>query len=110
MQVEGETQGKRALANSQFFIRLGQRFIKVLNDIKQDSPSKLNNFEISDRKYFLNSRGIVNGIKYILENNTRWLLLRVSETEPLVRIYAEGQSKDEVQKLIKTGLEIFNKT
>ncbi|MCW8911209.1 MAG: bifunctional [glutamate--ammonia ligase]-adenylyl-L-tyrosine phosphorylase/[glutamate--ammonia-ligase] adenylyltransferase, partial [Gammaproteobacteria bacterium] len=29
---EGETRGKRAMANSQFFIRLGQRFIKALND------------------------------------------------------------------------------
>ena len=33
---EGETQGARALANSQFFIRLGQRFIRVLNDVTGD--------------------------------------------------------------------------
>lgn len=33
---EGETNGARALANSQFFIRLGQRFIKVLNDVTAD--------------------------------------------------------------------------
>ena len=33
---EGETQGKRTLANSQFFTRLGQRLIKVLNDITAD--------------------------------------------------------------------------
>lgn len=33
---EGETQGKRVLANSQFFIRLGQRLIKVLNDTTGD--------------------------------------------------------------------------
>jgi len=33
---EGETQGKRTLANSQFFTRLGQRFIKILNDITAD--------------------------------------------------------------------------
>ncbi len=85
-----------------------EKSLKVLNEIKNKPPSKFNNFEISDRKYFLNSRGIVNGIKFILDNNTQWLLLRVSETEPLVRIYAEGQSKAEVQKLIEKGLEIFN--
>ncbi len=33
---EGETQGGRSLANSQFFIRLGQRFIKLLNDVTAD--------------------------------------------------------------------------
>ena len=33
---EGETNGSRALANSQFFIRLGQRFIKALNDVTAD--------------------------------------------------------------------------
>jgi len=33
---EGEVEGSRALANSQFFTRLGQRFIKVLNDVTAD--------------------------------------------------------------------------
>jgi [glutamine synthetase] adenylyltransferase / [glutamine synthetase]-adenylyl-L-tyrosine phosphorylase len=33
---EGEIKGKRTLANSQFFTRLGQRFIKALNDITGD--------------------------------------------------------------------------
>jgi len=33
---EGETTGARGLANSQFFIRLGQRFIKALNDVTAD--------------------------------------------------------------------------
>jgi len=33
---EGEISGPRSLANSQFFIRLGQRFIKVLDDVTGD--------------------------------------------------------------------------
>ena len=33
---EGEISGARSLANSQFFIRLGQRLIKVLNDVTAD--------------------------------------------------------------------------
>ena len=33
---EGEISGVRSLANSQFFIRLGQRFIKCLNDVTGD--------------------------------------------------------------------------
>jgi phosphomannomutase len=104
---------KRKIFGDIFYNRIDAKFeseksLKVLSEIKDNSPSKFNNFEISDRKYFLNSRGVVNGLKFNLDNNTRWLLLRVSETEPLVRIYAEGQSKTEVQKLIEKGLEIFN--
>ncbi|MCW8934065.1 MAG: bifunctional [glutamate--ammonia ligase]-adenylyl-L-tyrosine phosphorylase/[glutamate--ammonia-ligase] adenylyltransferase [Gammaproteobacteria bacterium] len=33
---EGEVPGSRSLSNSQFFIRLGQRFIKALNDVTGD--------------------------------------------------------------------------
>ncbi|MFP4295193.1 MAG: bifunctional [glutamate--ammonia ligase]-adenylyl-L-tyrosine phosphorylase/[glutamate--ammonia-ligase] adenylyltransferase [Halothiobacillaceae bacterium] len=33
---EGETDGDRALSNSQFFIRLGQRLIRSLNDVTED--------------------------------------------------------------------------
>jgi len=33
---EGEISGSRSLSNSQFFIRLGQRFIKALNDVTGD--------------------------------------------------------------------------
>jgi len=33
---EGEISGPRSLSNSQFFIRLGQRFIKALNDVTGD--------------------------------------------------------------------------
>jgi len=33
---EGEVKGPRSLASSQFFIRLAQRFIKVLNDVTPD--------------------------------------------------------------------------
>jgi len=33
---EGEISGPRSLANSQFFIRLGQRFIKILDDVTGD--------------------------------------------------------------------------
>jgi glutamate-ammonia-ligase adenylyltransferase len=33
---EGDIVGARSMANSQFFIRLGQRFIRVLNDVTAD--------------------------------------------------------------------------
>ncbi|MCX5992834.1 MAG: phosphoglucomutase/phosphomannomutase family protein [Chloroflexi bacterium] len=45
------------------------------------------------------------GFRYKLEDGS-WLLLRFSGTEPLVRIYAECGSMEEVQKLIQYGQEM----
>ncbi len=42
------------------------------------------------------------GIKYRF-GDCRWLLLRTSQTEPLVRLYAEGRSADEVLTLLAEG-------
>ncbi len=45
------------------------------------------------------------GFRYKLEDGS-WLLVRFSGTEPLVRIYAECGSMEEVQKLIQYGQEM----
>jgi alpha-D-glucose phosphate-specific phosphoglucomutase len=42
------------------------------------------------------------GYKYYLADDS-WLLIRFSGTEPLVRIYAEGHSPEQVQKLLGSG-------
>lgn len=42
------------------------------------------------------------GVKYVAEDST-WLMLRGSGTEPVLRIYAEGRSDGDVQRLLKTG-------
>lgn len=44
----------------------------------------------------------LSGIKFIL-GNSRWLMIRASQTEPVVRIYVEGQSSGEVKILIEEG-------
>ncbi len=41
------------------------------------------------------------GLKLVGEN--RWLLFRMSGTEPLLRIYAEGRSQREVKRLLEKG-------
>lgn len=56
-------------------------------------------------KTFLSSRGIINGIKFFFEGECRWLLIRASETENIVRIYAEGQSDAEVDGLLDFGVD-----
>lgn len=45
------------------------------------------------------------GFRYKLSDGS-WLLVRFSGTEPLVRIYAESSSEEEVQKLIQYGRDL----
>ena len=67
-----------------------------------------NNYNVVNVKPFYSSRNIINGLKFFLEGDNRWLLIRSSETEPIVRIYAEGKSDDEVKELLKFGKQLFS--
>lgn len=44
----------------------------------------------------------LDGVKYILADDA-WLLIRPSGTEPVLRVYAEGRSADEVAVLLNFG-------
>jgi alpha-D-glucose phosphate-specific phosphoglucomutase len=46
------------------------------------------------------------GHKYYLTDDS-WLLLRFSGTEPLIRIYAEGHTMEQVQKLLDGGKKLL---
>ncbi len=46
------------------------------------------------------------GVKFVAEDST-WLMLRGSGTEPVLRIYAEGKSEVDVQKLLKSGMALL---
>ncbi len=46
------------------------------------------------------------GYKYFLTDGS-WLLIRLSGTEPLVRIYAESHSPEQVQKLLASGKRLL---
>jgi len=60
-----------------------------------NSPSMLGNQKVIE----INTR---DGYKFI--TNYGWLLVRASGTEPLVRFYAEADSKDRVEELLNAGL------
>lgn len=79
--------------------------IDKLPALYNNPPSKVCSFKIKDMDKYFSSRGIINGLKLYLEGDSRWLLLRASETEPMVRIYAEGQSDEEVKKILKQGVK-----
>jgi phosphomannomutase len=51
-------------------------------------------------KYSFNRIETIDGIKYHLDNGG-WIMLRASGTEPLLRVYAEGNSKEETLDILE---------
>jgi len=51
-------------------------------------------------KYDFNKVETTDGVKYHLDNGG-WIMLRASGTEPLLRIYAEGNSKEETADILQ---------
>jgi len=49
----------------------------------------------------------LDGVKYILADDA-WLLIRPSGTEPVLRVYAEGRSFQEVTELLAYGERVAN--
>lgn len=78
-----EEQKKRAMAN-----------------LKETAPAEMAGCKVCQKE-------TLDGIKFVMDNGS-WLLFRASGTEPVVRIYAEGPSKEEVAKLLKFGQEIVS--
>ncbi len=64
--------------------------MKELNKMGSFAGSKITNIETLD------------GIKLNFEDSS-WILFRLSGTEPLLRIYAEGASFDRVEQLLEVG-------
>jgi phosphomannomutase len=51
-------------------------------------------------KYTYTHNENIDGVKYYL-NGGGWVMLRASGTEPVLRIYAEGNSKEETEDILK---------
>jgi len=67
------------------------------------SPLKANNEIIGQKVVNLNDS---DGLKFILEDAS-WLMLRVSGTEPIIRIYAESKSEVKSAKMIDFGKKMI---
>ena len=78
----------------------------LLPQLFLNSPRMINGFRVFGIQSFCSSRNIVNGIKFLL-GPCRWLLIRSSETEDIIRFYAEGQSEKETEMLLSCGREIL---
>lgn len=82
--------------------------INKLPEMYSNPPEFINNFKVVNITSYYSSRGIINGLKFFLHDKPRWLLLRSSETEPMIRIYAEGKDDLEVQEILKAGIELIS--
>lgn len=69
-------------------------------------PRRIGNLSVEKTSTY---RGVeaVNGIKFHFTDKRSWLLIRASETEPLIRIYSESTNDEMVQQLLHQGLELL---
>ena len=76
--------------------------LKLTPDVSNKLKEKLEQepTEIGGRK--IESINRMDGVKFLFENNA-WILMRPSGTEPLVRIYAESESRDDLENLLEQG-------
>lgn len=68
---------------------------------KNNPPAKLLRSPVKEVKSY-------DGVKFIAEDGA-WLMLRGSGTEPILRIYAEGKSSTDAQRMLKQGVEMTRK-
>ncbi len=68
----------------------------LMEFLKSNPPAKLLRSALKEVKSY-------DGVKFVAEDSS-WLMLRGSGTEPILRIYAEAKSEAGVRKLLKMGV------
>lgn len=83
-------------------LEAGRVGVKLTNEVASALKDKLAQepSDIAGRKIRQINR--LDGVKFLFEDNS-WMLMRPSGTEPLVRIYAESESKSETEALLQQG-------
>ncbi|MEJ5338483.1 MAG: phosphoglucomutase/phosphomannomutase family protein [Aquificaceae bacterium] len=71
-----------------------------LRELIKNPPERLGNMKVS--KVIT-----LDGLKLVFENDG-WVLFRASGTEPLIRVYAEMPSKDELEEVLRRAVELFD--
>ncbi len=68
---------------------------KIVNDLKQSPP------EVFARRKVVKVETL-DGLKLNFDNES-WILFRASGTEPLLRVYVEGRTEEEVKQILGAG-------
>jgi phosphoglucomutase len=80
----------------------GRIGVKLTPDVAAKLKEKLSQEpnEIGGRK--IENINRIDGVKFLFANDA-WMLMRPSGTEPMVRIYAESENKDDLEGLLEEG-------
>jgi phosphomannomutase len=70
----------------------------LMEFLKTNPPAKLLRSPMAEVKTF-------DGVKFVAQDSS-WLMLRGSGTEPVLRIYAEARSDADAQKLLRLGVKL----
>ncbi len=70
----------------------------LMEFLQKNPPAKLLRSPLAGMKTF-------DGVKFIAQD-TSWLMLRGSGTEPILRVYAEAKSDADVRKLLRLGVAL----
>lgn len=70
----------------------------LMDYLKQNPPAKLLRSPLAEVKSF-------DGVKFVAQDSS-WLMLRGSGTEPILRIYAEAKTDADAQKLLRFGVRL----
>ncbi len=76
-----------------------EKRVALMELLKNNPPTKLLRSPMATVKTF-------DGVKFVAEDSS-WLMLRGSGTEPVLRIYAEAKSDADVHKLLKLGVSLL---
>ena len=72
---------------------------RIIERVSQAFPNSIAGVEVK-------KVDTTDGIRFLLADNS-WLLVRISGTEPLVRLYAEAGSQERLGKLLDSGKELL---
>lgn len=105
-------ESKKSELGNIFYSRIDLEYLGLdrnekLPKLYNNLPKEIAGFEVSNCQKFLSSHGTLNGLKFILSSPARWLLIRSSETEPIIRLYAEGESQIEVNNILINAQKFF---
>ena len=70
-----------------------------MGKLREDPPGRVGRFKVD-------TVSLMDGIKFYFENGS-WMLMRVSQTEPLGRIYVASDSSSKVQKFLEQGVKLL---
>ena len=77
-----------------------ERRDKVVKNIGNANPDAIGGVKVA-------SRDSTDGYRFVLEDGS-WVIVRLSGTEPLLRIYAEGNSADRVDALLSEARSLVD--